>query len=92
MFKDLIFDCVVPVECVNICKFAKGDLNRKYDFCIYSCAWRAPRALKGFLTSTENPLQCFKPYGNFGRQGRFQVCVVILSDLYVVFLEVLYAN
>uniref|UniRef100_A0A7N0RC33 Putative GTP diphosphokinase RSH1, chloroplastic n=1 Tax=Kalanchoe fedtschenkoi TaxID=63787 RepID=A0A7N0RC33_KALFE len=61
----------VPVECVNICKFAKGDMNRRYDCCMYSCAWRAPRVLSGFLASTAQPLQCFRLCGHCGRQGQF---------------------
>ncbi|CAM8965498.1 unnamed protein product [Rhodiola kirilowii] len=64
----------VPVECVNICKFAKGDVNRKYDCCMYSCAWRAPRVLTGFLASTAQPLQCFRLYGQYGRQSQYQRC------------------
>uniref|UniRef100_A0A7N0TTL5 Putative GTP diphosphokinase RSH1, chloroplastic n=1 Tax=Kalanchoe fedtschenkoi TaxID=63787 RepID=A0A7N0TTL5_KALFE len=62
----------VPVECVNICKFVKGDVNRRYDCCMYSCAWRAPRVLTGFLASTAQPLQCFRLYRNYGRQDQYQ--------------------
>ncbi|XP_071742582.1 putative GTP diphosphokinase RSH1, chloroplastic [Rutidosis leptorrhynchoides] len=42
----------VPVECVNMCKFFKGDGSGRYDCSAISCAWKAPRALTGFLAST----------------------------------------
>ncbi|KAF5206358.1 Gtp pyrophosphokinase [Thalictrum thalictroides] len=42
----------VSIECVNLCKLAKGDGNGKYECSALSCAWKAPRALTGFLAST----------------------------------------
>ncbi|KAI3682765.1 hypothetical protein L1987_82999 [Smallanthus sonchifolius] len=42
----------VPVECVSICKFSKGDGSRRYDCSVVSCAWKAPRVLTGFLATT----------------------------------------
>lgn len=42
----------VSVECVNICKFRKGEGNGKYDCSVTSCASKAPRALTGFLATT----------------------------------------
>ncbi|XP_057964098.1 putative GTP diphosphokinase RSH1, chloroplastic isoform X1 [Malania oleifera] len=49
----------VPVECVNICKFAKGDGSGRYDCSVLSCAWKAPRVLTGFLASTAHPVHSF---------------------------------
>ncbi|GJY66266.1 putative GTP diphosphokinase RSH1, chloroplastic isoform X2, partial [Tanacetum coccineum] len=40
------------VECVNICKYSKGDGSGRYDCSPISCAWKAPRALTGLLAST----------------------------------------
>ncbi|XP_031401269.1 putative GTP diphosphokinase RSH1, chloroplastic [Punica granatum] len=48
----------VSVECVNICKLAKGDGSGKYDCSALSCAWKAPRVLSGLLASTAHPPQC----------------------------------
>ncbi|KAK1428156.1 hypothetical protein QVD17_16984 [Tagetes erecta] len=42
----------VPVECVNVCKFRKGDGSARYDCSVISCAWKAPRVLTGFLATT----------------------------------------
>ncbi|PIA44303.1 hypothetical protein AQUCO_01700125v1 [Aquilegia coerulea] len=44
----------VSIECLNLCKLAKGDGNGhgKYECSVLSCAWKAPRALTGFLAST----------------------------------------
>ncbi|KAI3829569.1 hypothetical protein L1987_03695 [Smallanthus sonchifolius] len=42
----------VPVECVSICKFSKGDGSGRYDCSVVSCAWKAPRVLTGFLATT----------------------------------------
>ncbi|PWA65935.1 HD/PDEase domain, RelA/SpoT family, Beta-grasp domain protein [Artemisia annua] len=42
----------VSVECVNICKYSKGDGSGRYDCSPISCAWKAPRALTGLLAST----------------------------------------
>ncbi|KAI3460786.1 hypothetical protein Pfo_017449 [Paulownia fortunei] len=47
----------VSVECVNICKFWKGDVSGKYDYGMLSCASKAPRVLTGFLASTAHPPQ-----------------------------------
>ncbi|XP_059625639.1 putative GTP diphosphokinase RSH1, chloroplastic [Cornus florida] len=58
----------VPVECVNICKLFKGDGSGRYDCSVLSCAWKAPRALTGFLASTAHPPQCSTPRN--GRSGR----------------------
>ncbi|KAL4558884.1 hypothetical protein LXL04_037088 [Taraxacum kok-saghyz] len=44
----------VSVECVNICNYPKGDWNGRYDCSPIPCAWKAPRALTGFLASTAN--------------------------------------
>ncbi|XP_027162650.1 putative GTP diphosphokinase RSH1, chloroplastic isoform X3 [Coffea eugenioides] len=55
----------VPVECVNVCKLWKGsDVSGRYECSVLSCAWKAPRALTGFLASTANPspLQLSTPY------------------------------
>ncbi|XP_034690752.1 putative GTP diphosphokinase RSH1, chloroplastic isoform X2 [Vitis riparia] len=45
-------------ECVNICKFSKGDGSGRYDCSVLSCAWKAPRVLSGFLASTAHSPQC----------------------------------
>ncbi|KAJ9696561.1 hypothetical protein PVL29_008666 [Vitis rotundifolia] len=45
-------------ECVNICKFSKGDGSVRYDCSVLSCAWKAPRVLSGFLASTAHSPQC----------------------------------
>ncbi|CAH8350357.1 unnamed protein product [Eruca vesicaria subsp. sativa] len=42
----------VSVECVNICNLTKGDGNLRSDCSALSCAWKAPRALTGFLATT----------------------------------------
>ncbi|XP_051132165.1 putative GTP diphosphokinase RSH1, chloroplastic [Andrographis paniculata] len=47
----------VSVECLNICKFRKGDLSGKNDYGVLSCASKAPRVLSGFLASTAHPHQ-----------------------------------
>nr|XP_027127431.1 putative GTP diphosphokinase RSH1, chloroplastic [Coffea arabica] len=55
----------VPVECVNVCKLWKGsDVSGRYECSVLSCAWKAPRALTGFLASTAHPspLQLSTPY------------------------------
>ncbi|KAI3749205.1 hypothetical protein L2E82_19812 [Cichorium intybus] len=44
----------VSVECVNICKYPKGDGSGRYDCSPIPCAWKAPRALTGLLASTAN--------------------------------------
>lgn len=59
----------VPVECVNICKLPKGDgSGRYYDCSVLSCAWKAPRALTGFLASTAHPAH--SPSLSLGPTGR----------------------
>ncbi|XP_010652206.1 putative GTP diphosphokinase RSH1, chloroplastic isoform X2 [Vitis vinifera] len=45
-------------ECVNICKFSKGDGSVRHDCSVLSCAWKAPRVLSGFLASTAHSPQC----------------------------------
>ncbi|XP_075509666.1 putative GTP diphosphokinase RSH1, chloroplastic [Primulina tabacum] len=47
----------VSLECVNACKFWKGDGSGKYDCSMISCASKAPRVLTGFLASTTHPPQ-----------------------------------
>lgn len=63
---------VVSVECVNICKLWKGDgSGRYYDCSVLSCAWKAPRALTGFLASTAHPPNCPSlSYSPNGRRNR----------------------
>ncbi|XP_040364786.1 putative GTP diphosphokinase RSH1, chloroplastic isoform X2 [Rosa chinensis] len=61
----------VPLECVNVCKLSKGEGSGKYDCSMFSCAWKAPRALTGFLASTAHPPQCsWLSYGRNGRRNR----------------------
>lgn len=57
-FEGLIEDFAVSVECVNICKFSKGDGSVRHDCSVLSCAWKAPRVLSGFLASTAHSPQC----------------------------------
>ncbi|KAG8389517.1 hypothetical protein BUALT_Bualt02G0237600 [Buddleja alternifolia] len=59
----------VPIECVNICKFWKGDVSGKYECSMLSCASKAPRALTGFLASTAHPPQ---PCGRIMRRNRIR--------------------
>lgn len=47
----------VSIECVNICKFWKGDVAGRFDCSMLSCASKAPRVLTGFLASTAHPPQ-----------------------------------
>ncbi|XP_071717058.1 putative GTP diphosphokinase RSH1, chloroplastic [Rutidosis leptorrhynchoides] len=44
----------VYVECMNICKYSKGDGTGRYDCSPISCAWKAPRAMTGLFASTAN--------------------------------------
>ncbi|KAL2945320.1 putative GTP diphosphokinase RSH1 chloroplastic [Bienertia sinuspersici] len=47
--------CQFSVECVSICKLKlwRGEgSNGRYDCSVFSCAWKAPRALTGSLAST----------------------------------------
>ncbi|KAH9730571.1 putative GTP diphosphokinase RSH1 [Citrus sinensis] len=62
----------VSVECVNICKLPKGDgSGRYYDCSVLSCAWKAPRALTGFLASTTHPAHSSSlSLGPTGRRNR----------------------
>ncbi|KAL5795651.1 hypothetical protein ACOSQ2_000471 [Xanthoceras sorbifolium] len=62
----------VSVECVNICKLSKGDgSGSNYDCSVLSCAWKAPRALTGFLASTAHPPHCSSlSYGPNARRNR----------------------
>ncbi|KAF5732629.1 hypothetical protein HS088_TW17G00159 [Tripterygium wilfordii] len=48
----------VSVECVNVCNLTKGD-GIGSGCSMISCAWKAPRALTGFLASTAHPPQCW---------------------------------
>lgn len=61
---------VVSLECVSICKLAKGDGSGSYDCNILSCAWKAPRVLTGFLASTAHPPQCSSSTSSYARNGR----------------------
>lgn len=46
----------VSVKCVNVCKLWNGgDVSGRYDCSLFTCAWKAPRALTGFLASTPAP-------------------------------------
>ncbi|XP_047336861.1 putative GTP diphosphokinase RSH1, chloroplastic [Impatiens glandulifera] len=48
----------VSVECVNLSKFFKADgTSSRHDCSVFSCAWKAPRALTGFLASTAHTPQ-----------------------------------
>lgn len=44
----------VYVECVNVCKYPKGDGSGRYDCSPVLCAWKAPRAMTGLFASTAN--------------------------------------
>lgn len=61
----------VSLECVNVCKSPKWDGSGRYDCSVLSCAWKAPRALTGFLACTAHPPQCSSSsYGRNGRRNR----------------------
>ncbi|CAH2072006.1 unnamed protein product [Thlaspi arvense] len=63
----------VSVECVNICNLTKGDGNARSDCNALSCAWKAPRALTGFLASTAHPPVCsLYLCGRNGRKSRIK--------------------
>ncbi|KAK2965205.1 hypothetical protein RJ640_019960 [Escallonia rubra] len=63
----------VSVECVSICKLPKGDGSGRYDCSVISCAWKAPRALTGFLASTTHPPHCSSLlYGRSRRINRIK--------------------
>jgi GTP pyrophosphokinase len=69
--KMCFLNLVVSVECVNVCKSPKWDGSGRYDCSALSCAWKAPRALTGFLACTAHPPQCFSSsYGRNGRRNR----------------------
>ncbi|XP_013676990.1 putative GTP diphosphokinase RSH1, chloroplastic isoform X2 [Brassica napus] len=61
----------VSVECVNIRNLTKGDGNasERSDCSALSCAWKAPRALTGFLATTTHP-----PLYLCRRKTRIQSC------------------
>ncbi|KAJ0946180.1 putative GTP diphosphokinase, Guanosine-3',5'-bis(diphosphate) 3'-diphosphatase [Helianthus annuus] len=48
----------VPVECVSVCRFSKGDGSGRYDCSVVSCAWKAPRAMTGCLATTAHSSRC----------------------------------
>ncbi|KAK9280920.1 hypothetical protein L1049_003811 [Liquidambar formosana] len=62
----------VSVECVNVCKFSKGDGSGRYDCSVLSCAWKAPRVLTGFLASTAHPQCSLSLYGRTRRRKRIK--------------------
>ncbi|ESW35137.1 hypothetical protein PHAVU_001G209900 [Phaseolus vulgaris] len=59
----------VSLECVNACKLWRGDGSGRFDCSLLSCAWKAPRALTGFLASTAHPPHQCSDLSN-GRNGR----------------------
>lgn len=70
-FLDFWIFVVVSLECVNVCKLSKGEGSGKYDCSMFSCAWKAPRVLTGFLASTAHSPQCsWLSYGRNGRRNR----------------------
>lgn len=76
----------MSVECVNVCKLAKGDVGGRYDCNALSCAWKAPRVLSGFLASTAHPPQCWSsPIVQAGRRDRGK-SVSVYADDAVVFV------
>ncbi|CAA7054189.1 unnamed protein product [Microthlaspi erraticum] len=65
----------VSVECVNICNLTKGEGNARNDCNALSCAWKAPRALTGFLASTAHPpVRSLYLCGRNGRKSRVKSC------------------
>nr|XP_016476530.1 PREDICTED: putative GTP diphosphokinase RSH1, chloroplastic isoform X1 [Nicotiana tabacum] len=71
----------VSIECVNICKSWKGDVSGRFDCSVLSCAWKAPRALTGFLASTTHPSQCSSTPYRYGRRNRLHRCRCYTSDM-----------
>ena len=70
----------VSVECVNICNLTKGDGNVRSDCNALSCAWKAPRALTGFLASTAHPPVCsLYLCGRSGRKSRVKSVIILCS-------------
>ncbi|KAF3562789.1 hypothetical protein DY000_02010867 [Brassica cretica] len=79
----------VSVECVNICNLTKGDGNVRSDCNALSCAWKAPRALTGFLASTAHPPVCsLYLCGRSGRKSRVKSCAWQSYEYEVGFSEV----
>lgn len=60
-FRGFLWMCfsnfVVSVECVSLCNFSKGNGSGRHDCSVFSCAWKAPRALTGSLASTAHSSQ-----------------------------------
>ncbi|CAE6140793.1 unnamed protein product [Arabidopsis arenosa] len=78
----------VSVECVNICNLTKGDGNARSDCNALSCAWKAPRALTGFLASTAHPPVCsLYSCGRNGRKSRMKACAWRRDEYEVGFSE-----
>ncbi|KAK1315922.1 hypothetical protein QJS10_CPA05g00353 [Acorus calamus] len=59
----------VSVECVNLCRLAKGEGIGRYECSVLSCAWKAPRVLTGSLASTAHP-HCPPLSHDRARRGR----------------------
>ena len=96
-------DAAVSLECVNACKPWRGDGNVRFDCSLLSCAWKAPRALTGFLASTAHPHQCSNlSNGRNGRRTRynfvsflcfplpFEVLVLSIFYLHLAIMDVGY--
>lgn len=66
----MFFDVVVSLECVNACKFLRGEGSGRYDCSVLSCASKAPRVLTGYLASTADPTQSSLSCGRNGRRNR----------------------
>ncbi|KAF2536045.1 hypothetical protein F2Q68_00018607 [Brassica cretica] len=80
---------LMSVECVNICNLTKGDGNVRSDCSALSCAWKAPRALTGFLASTAHPPVCsLYLCGRSGRKSRVKSCAWQSYEYEVGFSEV----
>ncbi|XP_028781903.1 putative GTP diphosphokinase RSH1, chloroplastic isoform X2 [Neltuma alba] len=61
----------VSLECVNACKFLRGEGSGRYDCSVLSCASKAPRVLTGYLASTAHPPQSSLSCGRNGRRNRY---------------------
>ncbi|KAI9080253.1 hypothetical protein K1719_037647 [Acacia pycnantha] len=61
----------VSLECVNACKFFRGEGSGRYDCSVLSCASKAPRVLTGYLASTAHPQQSSLSCGRNGRRNRY---------------------
>ncbi|KAK6937351.1 RelA/SpoT [Dillenia turbinata] len=78
----LIICSSVSVECVNVCKFWKGETSGRYDCSVLTCAWKAPRVLSGFLASTAHPPSCSSlSCSQIGRRNRFKFMYIVFVDL-----------